>query len=280
MPHSHEHKHEHHFKLKEVKKLENSEAEITGEIDLPFLVLCRKKAIKDINKNIELPGFRAGNIPEDILVKKVGEMAVLEEAAEIAMAEQYPHIVEEAKLLPIGRPHISVTKLAPNIATEFKVKVYVEPEFTLPDYKKLAKGTVEEDKEKRRGKILEELIKETKIDVPAVLIESELSKMLAQFQDEVGRAQVKWEDYLKEIKKTEADVRAEWREDAIKRVKVELIIIKIAERELIEPSAEEIDKEAEHIISHFPDAEPLRAKIFAYTHIRNQKVLTFLESLK
>jgi FKBP-type peptidyl-prolyl cis-trans isomerase (trigger factor) len=349
------------FKNIKVNKLPDSEVEITGEISLELVEKSKIKALKELNSKSNLAGFRPGHIPESVLIKNLGEMRVLEEAAEIALGEEYPHILKEAGIIPIGTPMVAITKLAPKIPLEFKVTTAVEPEFSLPDYKKLAqevnqkeeeikveeneikeviesirrekahhdlhekigndnhdhapiedkdlpevndlfaqsigdfvdlsdlKIKIEENllkekvfraKEKRRLGIIESLIKETTIPVPKVLVESELSKMLAEFRGDVTRSGLKFEEYLTSIKKTEEDIKNEWREKAEARVKAELLVAKIAVEEKIEPSEVELEKETQHLISHYADADPLRARIYVYTMMRNEKVFEFLEGLK
>jgi FKBP-type peptidyl-prolyl cis-trans isomerase (trigger factor) len=316
-----------HFKDIKATFLPNSLAEITGAITLEFIAECRKEALAELNKKTNFPGFRAGFIPEDILVKRLGELPILEEAAEIALGREYVSIIKEAKVNAIGRPSIAITKLAPGTPLEFKITTAVEPEFDLPDYKKLIKAISSEGntevtdkevedvleeikkqdikpelkegeniqdkikenilrekqlkaKEVRRLSIIDTLIKETKVDIPLILVEAELEKMIGQFQDDVVRAGLKWEDYLKSIKKTEADVRIDWKDKAMDRAKAELIVKKIAETEKVEPTVEEVEHEAKHLLEHYPDADPLRARVYVYTYMQNEKVFQFLENIK
>ena len=316
------------FKITKAEKLPNAEALITGEISLPFLVELRPQVLKALGKDAKLPGFRPGKIPTEVLEQNLGEMRILKETAEIAMAQEFNNILKEAGFSSIGRPEVSITKLAPGIPLEFSLKVYLEPEFKLPNYKKIAKdvpeekpeiegldekvaglikeleerkiktelkeGDVLEDKvrenlikehdhrelEKRRLKIIEILVKETEMEIPKILVETELEKMLAQFQGDVSQAGLKWEDYLKQIKKTEEEVKAEWHPQALDRVKAELIIAKIAEEEKIEPKKEDVEHEAEHLLHHYPDADPIRVKLYMYARLQTQQVLEFLESQK
>ncbi len=273
-----------HFDNLKTKKLPDSEVEITGEITLSFLVECRAAALKELNNRSEIPGFRPGKIPEDVLIKKVGELGVLEESAEIALGKEYPNIIKELNVAAIGRPTISITKLAKDIPLEFKMITAVEPEFKLPDYKKIAKETKleegEKGKEKKRLAIIEKLVKETEILVPKILLESELAKMMGQFKDDVVRAGLKWEDYLKQIKKTEQDIEKEWKDQALARAKAELIVGKIAIEEKIEPTEAELEHETTHLLEHYKDADPLRVRVYVYTMMRNEKVLEFLETQK
>ncbi|MBX4200069.1 hypothetical protein KW790_01245 [Candidatus Parcubacteria bacterium] len=316
------------FERLKIEKLASaSEAQVTGEITLEFLNESRKKALKSLNDRANIPGFRSGKVPEDVLVKNLGEMKIVEETAEVALGDAYGEIMKEAKLSPIGRPEISITKIAPGIPLEFKIKVSLEPEFTLPDYKNLARKTKVDEKdmevtdkevedvleeikkrdwkpdvkegenlnekvkenilnekklrikEKHRMEIVEKLVKSTEIPLPQVLVISELEKMMGQFKDDVVRLGLTWEKYLESIKKSEDEIRGEWFEKAKDRAKAELIIMKIAETEKIEPSVEDLEHEVKHLLSHYPDADPLRARIYVYGLLRNQKVLEFLESL-
>ncbi len=131
-----------------VTKTENSEVEITGEITLAAIPEYRKKALKDIGESINVPGFRKGHIPEKVLVEKVGEIYILEEAAEMAFKDVAPEIIEKNAPNFIGRPQIGITKLAPGNPIEFKIKIAVMPEVKLPDFKKIAKKEMAEKDEK------------------------------------------------------------------------------------------------------------------------------------
>ncbi|MDQ3089535.1 MAG: hypothetical protein M3Q24_00060 [bacterium] len=343
-----------------VNTLPESTVEITGEIPVVYINSCRTKALKELNNKTNLSGFRPGHIPENILVKNLGEMRILEEAAEIALGTEFHEIIREAGVTSIGQPMVSITKLAPQIPLEFKITTAVEPDFVLPDYRNIAKASgdtesffiedheieavieqirrekahhqlhqklgvdhhdhepfKDEDlpevtdefarsvgefndlihfkekikenlgkekefraKEKKRLKIIEDLIKETTIVVPKVLVDGELSKMMAQFRGDVTRAGMKFEDYLNSIKKSEDDIKNEWREKAENRVKSELLVAKIGEVEKIEPQEADLEKEAQVLLKHYPDADPLRARIYIYTMMRNEKVFQFLEDLK
>ena len=128
------------------KKLPKSEVEV--EISLPsdFLVSSRKKAIEMFSTSLEISGFRKGHIPENIVVEKVGEATVLEEAANILLKEHFPKIIEQEKIDILGQPQISITKLAIGNPVEFRSVFAVLPEIKLPDYKKIASNIIKEAK--------------------------------------------------------------------------------------------------------------------------------------
>jgi len=122
----------------EIKTLENSEIEIKAEIPEKIISKYRDRAIKSLGKNVKIDGFREGHIPENILISKIGEQAILEEQAQMALADVYPVIIQNEKLNVIGRPEVTVTKIAPKNPIEFKIRTAVMPDIKLPDYKKIA----------------------------------------------------------------------------------------------------------------------------------------------
>lgn len=349
------------YKNIKVQTQENSEIVIEGEIIEEKMEEMRKKAVEKIQKTVEVPGFRKGNVPEDVLVNKVGEMSILQEAAEMALQEAYPHILSENNIEAIGYPQINITKIAPNSPLGFKIKTAVMPEIKIGDYKKIAKEatsgkkevkvesrevdeaienirknvatqeaaqkaksentempkqedlvlpelnqdflkklgdfkTVDDlkaklgenmklekervEKDKSRNEIIEKIIEKSEISIPEVLVESELAKMIAQLKDDITKAGLKYEDYLKQVNKTEEDIRKEWRSGAEKRAKMQLILNKIATEEKIVPEKDQVEKEVEHLLKHYPEASKDRVQVYVETMLTNEKVFQFLEDQK
>ncbi|MBI2109052.1 MAG: hypothetical protein HYT93_02645 [Parcubacteria group bacterium] len=131
-----------------IKKLPNSEVEIEGEVPTEELESYYKKTIHNLGREIEIPGFRKGHIPEKVLVEKVGENVILQEMAQAALSVVYPKIILENNIEPIGKPEITITKLARGNPLGFKAKTAVLPSFELPDYKAIAKRVGENATEK------------------------------------------------------------------------------------------------------------------------------------
>ncbi|HVV14812.1 MAG TPA: trigger factor [Candidatus Paceibacterota bacterium] len=120
-----------------VTKLPDSEVELGGDIPFDTIVPYRARALKHLAEHAELPGFRPGHVPPDILLKKVGEAGVLQEAVEMFMQDFYPVLLETQKVDAVGRPEIAITKLAPENPVGLKIRAAVYPEIALPkDWKK------------------------------------------------------------------------------------------------------------------------------------------------
>jgi trigger factor len=137
-----------------------SELEITGEIPVAVVSEQREQAISALGKETSLPGFRKGKVPHDVLVKHFGEERILTEVAERVLARAYPDIVINEKLDVVGRPAVSLTKLAPNNPIGFRIQATLMPEVTLPDYKALATKARESTTDPNASTVTEEEIEE------------------------------------------------------------------------------------------------------------------------
>src|SRR3989344_4800318 len=272
-----------------IKKLPKSEVEIEGELEAGAFENYFQKALKKIGKTLKLDGFRSGKIPESVLLSKVPEIRILEEMAELALSEYYPKILEDEKIDAISHPQISLTKLARKNPLGFKIKTAVLPEVKLPAYKdmedfkeklkiniKLEKEN--QNKEKTRLKIIEDIVEKTEIDLPEILVELELDKILHRMESDITQMGLKFEDYLKHLNKTVENLRKDFRTDAEKKAKLTLALSEIAKAENITADAEQVAKEVAAILEHYKEADPERAEMHAQQVLTNEKIFQFLES--
>lgn len=146
--------------------------------------------------------------------------------------------------------------------------------------------TEKEEKEIQhiRARIAEEIALMSVGELPDVLIESEMDKMIADLKTNATYMGMKWDDYLMHIKKTEDSLRKDWREEAEKRVRIALCLREIAMRERIEAPDDEVEKRANEFLRQFPAADEAAKTIDPgdlreYTRgvVRNEKVFEFLE---
>jgi FKBP-type peptidyl-prolyl cis-trans isomerase (trigger factor) len=131
-----------------VKQLPCSEIEISGEISAEEFNRFFDKAVDLLSKNLKISGFRQGHIPRDVLIGKVGQGAVLNKAAELAIQKTYPEILKERKIEAIGPPRVTITKIARGDSFGYKIKTAVLPEVDLPEnYLKTAREIFSEKEE-------------------------------------------------------------------------------------------------------------------------------------
>jgi len=98
------------------------------------------RAVELLSKNIEIKGFRKGQVPKEMAGKSLDQGEVLKEAANMALKVFYPRAVKDNNLEVLGSPEIEILKLAPNNPFEFKAKVFVLPKIKLSDYREIARG--------------------------------------------------------------------------------------------------------------------------------------------
>jgi len=140
----------------EKKDLEKSQLEITVEISTEEFKSYIEKGAKKVSEQVKIEGFRPGKAPLEVLKQKVGEMSILEEAAQIAIRKTVDKIVDEETKgrQPVGQPNVTITKLAPENPLEYKITLALLPEITLGAYKNLDIKPEEakiEDKELERA---------------------------------------------------------------------------------------------------------------------------------
>lgn len=121
----------------------------------------------------------------------------------------------------------------------------------LPDLKtKLGENLFEEAKQKEEDRyelaLIDAVIAKSKFgEIPDSLIEAELNKMFVELRVEVERRGMVFKDYLEATKRTEDQLRQEFRPQAERRVKSALVIRKIAEQNQIDASEAELDAAVE-----------------------------------
>jgi len=134
----------------EIKKLEKSEVEIMVTLTDEDFAKYRDHAIKEIAEEIDVKGFRKGNIPAHIVEQKVGETTIKAHAQEKAIQKTYAEIIVKEKLEVISHPRISIESSEP---LKYKAIVAVMPEISIDGYEKIsvkvkeAKLTEKEEKE-------------------------------------------------------------------------------------------------------------------------------------
>lgn len=133
-------------------------------------------------------------------------------------------------------------------------------------------------KEKRRIAIIEGILKELKGDIPSIMTDQELHRMEEEFAHDVERMGMKFDDYLKHAGKTRENIRVDWRVEAERRVKVQLLIAEIARKEHIVASEQEVEIEVNKLHILYPNTPPERLKSYVDMILTNEKVFRFLET--
>ena len=92
-------------------------------------------------------------------------------------------------------------------------------------------------------KIIEYAVANATLELPDVLVDQEVEVMHDEFRASIARQGITEEAYLKAMDKTDADLHADFRPDAEKRVKTLLVLSQVAEAEGVEVPEADIEAE-------------------------------------
>lgn len=195
----------------------------------------------ELGSNSFIPGF------EDQLV---GLVAGEEKDVEVTFPEEY-HAAELA-----GKPAIFKVKLheikgkeLPELDDEFAKDVDDEVE-TLDALKEKLKGKLEHDKKHQeehhiQNTVVEKATANAEMEVPAVLIETEVGRMLSEFEQRLQMQGMNLELYFQFSGQDESALREQMKEEAAQRVRGNLTLEAIGKAENIEVSEEDVNAELE-----------------------------------
>lgn len=94
------------------------------------------RAFADLRPRVNLPGFRPGKAPIDVIKKLHGD-AVEGDALEKLAQEKFRIAAEEHKLEPVGTPVMTDLHRHKGEGAHFRINYEVKPEITLADYEGL-----------------------------------------------------------------------------------------------------------------------------------------------
>ena len=100
--------------------------------------------INELLPTVSLPGFRKGKAPINIVRKKY-ENNVLSESLDKLVQGKMKDLLDEKKLKPFTQPKIDLKKYEKNEPIEVEIKIDLEPEIKLADFKNLKVNEYEID---------------------------------------------------------------------------------------------------------------------------------------
>lgn len=121
----------------QLKKLENSQVELGITVDADKFEEGMQKAFFRKAKQFEVPGFRKGKAPRNIVEKHYGEAILYEEAFNIIVPEIYEEAIKENNLEVVSRPEIDISQIGSGKSLIFTATVTIKPEVKLGKYKGL-----------------------------------------------------------------------------------------------------------------------------------------------
>ncbi|WP_075982484.1 trigger factor [Bacillus massilinigeriensis] len=186
-----------------------------------------------------IPGFE-----EQLVGTKAGE----EKDVEVTFPEEYhaPELAGKPAVFKV-KVHEIKTKELPELDDEFAKDVDDEVE-TLDALKEKIKGRLEHDKKHEeehyvRDTLVEKAAENAEINLPEVMTENEVNRMVQEFEQRLQMQGLNKELYFQFSGQDENALREQMKEEAEQRVRVTLTLEAIAKAEGIEPTEDEINEE-------------------------------------
>jgi len=133
----------------------------------------KTRVLKEMAKEVALPGFRKGKVPIDVVERRFAD-EIRAEALRSILPQAYEHVVAEKELEPVGDPEFRDVKVEDDSPLTFTMCVEVLPRFEIESYRDMK---VETEEITVRDEEVEEVIKSLqersadfiKVDRPAAV---------------------------------------------------------------------------------------------------------------
>lgn len=184
----------------QVEKLEKNMAKLTIEVGAEELDKAIQNAYKKNKNKFNIPGFRKGKVPFNMVEKMYGVGVFFEDAANELIGNSYPQAVEESKLDVVARPEIDVQQIEKGKPFIYVATVACMPEVTLGQYKgleveKADAAVTDEDIEKELKKVQDQNSRLVNVEDRAIEDKDQVVIDFEGFVDGVPFEGGKSEDY-------------------------------------------------------------------------------------
>ena len=201
----------------------------------------------EIGSHTFIPGFEEG-----VLGMKVGE----EKDLHLKFPDDYVKDLAGKEVVFHVTLNEIKTRILPDIDEDFFKdlgydKVTNQDELVI-EVEKVIKDRKTQDADDR---FLEEVLKSAsenmEVDLPEEIIDDEVHRMMHQFEDQLKMQGLTLDQYMEFTKMSHEDFHKNMEPEAIKRIKYRYLIEAVAEKEKIEVTDEEAEKDAEEMAKNY-----------------------------
>lgn len=214
------------FSTYKVNKLEKSQVKLELTVKKEVYEEYKNKAYTKLAPSVNLPGFRPGMAPKNVLEAHLGA-TLIEEAVNLLLPAVTIEVLEKENISPIDQVRYDVVSLDPLTEIKFTVTFTVYPEVTLPDMKDIKvtkESAVVTDEDIK--KVIDKMVEDMKANE-----KDEEKKKLITFNDEFVKSlkmkSQNVEDFKKEIRSEVENQKKAYAEDKYKGDIVNAVVSKI-----------------------------------------------------
>jgi trigger factor len=114
------------------ESLDNRQLRLIIEVDEERTQQAMRRAARQIARQVNIPGFRKGKAPYEVIVQRYGEDTVRQEAAEVLVGEVYREAVEQEEIKAYAPGMLEEVELDP---VTFQFTISLSPMLDLGDYR-------------------------------------------------------------------------------------------------------------------------------------------------
>lgn len=213
----------------------------TVTIPWPEVKAEYQNQLKILASQAELPGFRKGMAPINLLEEKADKKKLYGQVIEVVLPKAYKKEAETRKLVPFIQPRVRPVQAQENQDWQFEITVITKPEVNLSDLEEKLKSALaplkiitpdkkEPTKDEKLKIAFDTLLDTVKVELPQVLVEEEVNLRLSQLVDQVQSIGMTMEQYLSAKQLTPEKLRESYQKTAKEMLVLNLALDKIAEK--------------------------------------------------
>ena len=119
------------------EKISGNKVKLSFTVPAAAFDEAMQKAYLKVRGKVNVPGFRKGKAPRKLIETMYGESIFYDDAFDVVFPDAYAQAVEKEGLQPVDRPEIDLEEIGAGKDLKFTAEVFVRPDVTLGDYKKL-----------------------------------------------------------------------------------------------------------------------------------------------
>lgn len=269
---------------------------ITLKITIPSedVEESRTKVVENLIKNVQVPGFRKGMAPKKVAEQHLKKEVIQEDVLKEILGKSYNDAVKQENISPILTPRVHVETFEDGTDLVFLAETAEAPVIELGDYKDKVKSVTAKSKILKPGDpstssglpekpklddILNEILTNTKVEIPKVMYEQEATRLLSQLLNELKRLGISLDQYLATSAKDDKALKAEYEDKAKRDLAIEFILRKIADTEKITVEDADVQNALKEIKDETQRTQIMQNPYLVASIIRQQKTLDFLSNL-
>lgn len=281
-----------------IKRLEDKTVELTLTVPWDDIKKIYREVVDDFAKEAEIPGFRKGKAPKVAVEEKLDKSKIYEEVLQRLIPKTYSDAVRQEQLHPIVMPKITLVEAKENNPWTILAVTCEKPDIELGEYKKAVldiksakknkiwvpgQGEKKEDEEKEKKVTLDELLgavyKTVKAELPAILVDQEVNRLLSDLIDQTKKLGLTIEQYLASTNRTAEGIRNEYTEQAKRTLTLEFALEAITDKEGIIISDDDIAAVIKTAKTDDERKAMENQRYYLATILRRQKTIDMLANL-